>query len=126
MAAGRWHLRYCRLWQEHEPFVRFQVEHIIPQKHGGSDALGNLALACYFCNTHKSSNLTEIDPQTKRIVRLFNPRRHRWERHFRWKGVVIVGKTAIGRATVRVFGMNLSERVALRETLLQLGQWPYE
>jgi hypothetical protein len=116
---------YCRLWQEHEPFISFQVEHIIPTKHGGSDALNNLALACYFCNTHKSSNLTGIDAKTKRIARLFNPRRQKWERHFRWEGVVIVGKTPIGRATVAVFGMNQPERIALRETLLALGQWPY-
>ncbi|MSU80617.1 MAG: HNH endonuclease [Gemmataceae bacterium] len=60
---------YCRLWQEHEPFFSFQVEHVIPKKHGGSDDPRNLALACYFCNTHKGSNLTGIDPKTNRIVR---------------------------------------------------------
>jgi len=116
---------YCRLWQEHEPFVRFQVEHIIPVKHGGADGLHNLALACYFCNTHKSSNLTGIDSRTGRIARLFNPRRQRWERHFRWRGAKVIGLTPVGRATIAVFGMNLPDRIALRETLIELGQWPY-
>ena len=116
---------YCRLWQEHESFIRFQVEHIHPTKHGGSDALHNLALACYFCNSHKSSNLTGIDPKTNRIARLFNPRRQKWERHFRWNETLIVGKTPVGRATIVVFGMNLPDRLALRETLRELGQWPY-
>jgi hypothetical protein len=117
---------YCRLWQEHEPFIRFQVEHIIPTKHGGSDALFNLALTCYFCNTHKSSNLTGIDPKTRRLARVFKPRKQKWERHFRWSGVLIVGRTPVGRTTVEVFGMNLPARIALRETLVELGQWPYQ
>jgi 5-methylcytosine-specific restriction endonuclease McrA len=76
---------YCRLWQEHEPFLRFQVEHIIPKKHGGTDAATNLALACFFCNSHKSSNLAGIDPKTGRLARLFHPRRQKWDLHFQWK-----------------------------------------
>jgi len=116
---------YCRLWQEHEPFLRFQVEHILPKKHGGPDTPSNLALACFFSNTHKSSNLSGIDPKTRRVARLFHPRRHKWERHFHWDGITIVGKTSIGRATVVVFGMNLPDRLALRNTLQYLGQWPY-
>src|SRR5438034_411269 len=93
---------YCRLWQEHEPFVRFQIEYILPKKHGGSDAPNNLALACFFCNSHKSSNLSGIDLKSKRIVRLFNPRRQKWKRHFQWDGLTLVGKTPVGRATIFV------------------------
>ena len=61
----------------------------------------------------------------QKIVRLFNPRRNKWERHFRWDGVRVAGRTAIGRTTTVVFGMNLPDRLALRESLLDLGQWPY-
>jgi len=32
----------------------FEVEHILPQAHGGSDDLDNLALACHACNLFKS------------------------------------------------------------------------
>jgi hypothetical protein len=31
---------YCRLKQEHLPFMTFQVEHIIPRKHGAPQAWG--------------------------------------------------------------------------------------
>jgi hypothetical protein len=54
----------------------------------------------------------------------FNPRRQIWQRHFGWKGITLVGKTKIGRTTIVVFGMNMPDRIALRETLLNLGQWP--
>jgi hypothetical protein len=35
---------YCLLKQEHLPFSTFQVEHIIPRKHGGDDDPTNLAM----------------------------------------------------------------------------------
>lgn len=54
---------YCRLKQEHLPFVTFHVEHIIPHKHGGNDDPSNLAMACDRCNAHKGVNLTGIDPE---------------------------------------------------------------
>jgi hypothetical protein len=37
---------YCHLHQDDSPLAALHVEHIIPKTHGGSDALGNLALAC--------------------------------------------------------------------------------
>ena len=38
---------YCRIRQRDAPFVKHQVEHVIPRQHSGSDDLANLALACY-------------------------------------------------------------------------------
>jgi hypothetical protein len=38
---------YCRVRQEHEPFYRFHIEHILPRQHGGNDEVTNLALACH-------------------------------------------------------------------------------
>ena len=58
---------------------------------------------------------------TRRIVGLFNPRIHKWARHFEWNGAVLVGKTPIGRATVLVLEINLSYRVELRESLIAEG-----
>jgi len=57
-------------------------------------------------------------------VPLFHPRRHKWARHFRWQGPVIIGRTPIGRATVLLLCMNLPERVALRALLIQEGVFP--
>lgn len=88
----------------------------MPRAHGGGDELGNLALACIDCNLHKGTNLTGIDPETTRITTLFHPRRHRWREHFEWRGIYLIGRTAIGRATVRVLNMNSEEQLALRSS----------
>lgn len=105
---------YCRLHQEDSPLAVLHVEHIIPRFHGGSDDLDNLALACIDCNLHKGPNLTGIDPETNRVTELFHPRQQRWEDHFAWRGIYIISKTATGRVTVRVLGMNAEEQLALR------------
>src|SRR4051812_29687839 len=81
--------------------VVFEVEHILPSAHGGTDEEGNLALACRSCNISKSNHITATDPATREEVRLFNPRLDQWDDHF----VVeldqeIRGTSAIGRATV--------------------------
>jgi hypothetical protein len=115
---------YCRLHQDQESLPRFQIEHITARQHGGTDAASNLALACHHCNLHKGPNLTGIDPKTKKIVRLFHPRRHKWQRHFAWDGPRLAGRTAIGRATVVVLAMNDVQRVALREGLIEEGTFP--
>src|SRR5262245_59732036 len=98
-ANGR--CEYCRLHDEFD-CLPFQIDHVIPAKHGGSDDLSNLAWSCYNCNAHRASNITSISPSTGRIVRLFNPRKDRWNRHFLWKGTRLDGKTAIGQATIRI------------------------
>ncbi len=107
---------YCRLRQEHSPFV-LQVEHIVPRKHGGDDDPSNLALACDRCNLHKGSNLSGIDPETKQVVSLFHPRSQSWHEHFTLQDLYIVGLTSCGRATVRVLNMNAPRRIRLRATL---------
>ncbi len=113
---------YCRLHEEDDRLFAFHIEHIIAQQHGGTDSLTNLALACHQDNLRKGPNLTGIDPITKKLTRLFNPRRHKWSRHFRWNGPILIGRTAIGRTTVAVLGMNLPHRLALREALIAGGR----
>lgn len=113
---------YCRLHEEDDPLFAFHIEHIIARQHGGTDYPSNLALACHQDNLRKGSNLTGIDPVTKKLTRLFNPRRHKWSRHFCWDGPILVGRTAIGRTTVAVLGMNLPHRITLREALIAAGR----
>lgn len=43
---------YCHLHEE-DMFLSFELDHIIAQKHGGTDGLDNLAYACTHCNQHK-------------------------------------------------------------------------
>jgi hypothetical protein len=115
---------YCRVHEDDDPLLEFHVEHIIARQHGGTDSLGNLAYACHEDNFHKGPNLTGIDPLKGKLTRLFHPRRHKWSRHFLWDGSRLVGRTAIGRTTVAVLGMNLPHRVALREALIAAGRFP--
>jgi HNH endonuclease len=113
---------YCGLRQEQDRFHSFHLEHVIAQAHGGSDALDNLALACHQCNLHKGTNLSGLDPDTNRLVRLFHPRKDRWQDHFTREGIRIAGRTAIGRTTAWVLQMNSEERLDLRRLLLALGE----
>lgn len=104
----------------------FEIEHVIARKHKGTNAPGNLAFACPHCNQHKGTDLASLDRITSRtkLVRLFNPRRHRWDYHFRLDGPLIVGRTAIGRVTVAVLNMNAELMAALRMELIAEGVFP--
>ena len=114
---------YCRLPQA-SSLLTFEIDHVIARKHGGKAVASNLALSCFYCNNFKGSDLSEIDPRTRRLTRLFHPRRHKWERHFRWNGPVLVGRTAVGRTTIAVLSINLPLRVAQRQALIREGVFP--
>jgi hypothetical protein len=114
---------YCRLPQACSS-TRFQIDHIIPQQHGGKTVASNLALASLADNNHKGPNLAGIDPRSGKRTWLFNPRRHKWSKHFRWQGPVLIGRTAIGRATIAVLATNLPHRVAQRAALIAEGVFP--
>jgi HNH endonuclease len=92
---------YC-LSPQHLVMARLEMEHIIPLAKGGSNAEATLWVACPICNRHKSDKTTAVDPEAGAVVPLFNPRTQTWSDHFRWsdEGIRIVGRTAIGRATI--------------------------
>jgi hypothetical protein len=62
-----------------------------------------------------------MDPETRLIVRLFNPRTDRWSDHFEWAGARLIGRTPLGRATVRTLFMNDPFEIAARQGLLEEG-----
>ena len=62
-----------------------------------------------------------VDTDTNRTIRLFNPRRDAWARHFVRDGLWIRGLTATGRATIWLLEFNSDERLKLREGLYKLG-----
>ncbi|HEY9176020.1 MAG TPA: HNH endonuclease [Verrucomicrobiae bacterium] len=105
---------YCHLHQDDSPLATLHVEHIVPKTHGGTDDLENLALACIDCNLHKGTNLVGVDPETRLVTRLFHPRQQDWNEHFEWRSIRLVGRTAVGRTTVRVLNMNSEDQLALR------------
>lgn len=120
-ARGR--CEYCHIPEEQDR-PSFELEHMVARQHRGKTIAGNLALACFSCNRHKGTNLTGIDPQSKKLTNLFNPRRHRWNRHFYWIGPILVGRTAIGRTTIDVLGINFPLRVWLRQELIEEDIFP--
>lgn len=70
--------------------------------------------------------LTGRDPLRGRRVRLFNPRRQRWSRHFRWseEGTHIIGRTSCGRATVIALQLNHVIAVMVRREWVAAGWHP--
>ena len=116
---------YCRLPQSVSR-LRFHIEHVVAQQHGGLTESSNLALACPRCNLHKGPNLSGIDPVTGKKVWLFNPRRQQWKRHFRWHGPILDGRTPAGRATTSVSEINDPQAVEVREALIEEGVFPPE
>jgi hypothetical protein len=120
--AGR-RCEYCRLPQDCD-YDPFEIDHVIARKHGGQTVANNLALSCFHCNAFKGPNIAGVDPRTRRVAPLFNPRRQKWAAHFRWRGAHLMGRTPAGRATVAVLNINDPFRVDLRERLAAEGLFP--
>ncbi len=100
-----------------------QVDHIISQKHHGSDELDNLAWACFQCNLCKGANIASIDLETDNLVRLFNPRTQIWDDHFVLDGAMISGKTPTGRVTIEILQINHPDQIETRKHLIEDDLW---
>lgn len=121
-ARARFRCEHCHL-PARLSRLPFHIDHIVPQKHGGGTDLGNLALACAYCNRFKGTNLSGIDPATGQITPLFHPRNDQWPEHFSWDGAELLALTAVGRVTIGVLRINHSEAVSLRTVLIELGEF---
>lgn len=121
-ARGR--CEYCLnpVWISSQPF---NADHIIPVSKGGKTGIDNLAFSCG-CNDYKGNRTHAVDPQTNRLVPLFNPRRQKWVRHFAWSDdlLYVTGLTATGRATVEALHLNRQKLLNLRRLLLTSGEHP--
>ncbi len=108
---------YC-LIPEKLSFYKFQIEHIISLKHGGSNRKENLAYCCPECNYSKGTDVgTYI---ANNLTRFFNPRLDNWEEHFELKKGEIIAKTDIGAATVIIFKFNQIDRLIFRNQLISM------
>ena len=119
-AQGR--CEYCHRPEAYTPYD-YHVDHIISRKHRGSDELTNLAWACVRCNGNKGTDVGAFDPQDGVLTTLFNPRTQAWDDHFQLDEALIVGKTAIGRATALLLDMNHPAQVQTRTALIKTGLW---
>jgi len=113
---------YCMIHEDDTGFG-CEIDHI-SEKHGGQTVEDNLALACWICNNSKGTDIASIDPRTRGIVRLFNPRTDRWSEHFRVEGSEILSLTPIGEVTARILGFNLSDQIDERALLIGKGRFP--
>lgn len=104
---------YCLLPAE-VAFFPHEVDHVVAEKHGGATAIDNLAFACWRCNRHKGTDLTSLDPQTRQLSPLFNPRTQVWAEHFAYEGERVIGLTPEGRTTVSLLKLNSDERLLER------------
>ena len=103
-----------------------EIEHIVPLAKGGTDEEANLWLSCSLCNRYKATQVTGGDQLTGETAPLFNPRADKWHEHFGWSadGVLILGSTAKGRATVRALRLNNDLAVEVRRNWVLAGWHP--
>jgi hypothetical protein len=116
---------YCLSPQELVSY-KLEIEHIFPKALGGKTIEENLWLACRECNAHKSKRIKGLDRLTGKIVRLFNPRRQRWNVHYEFSKDYseIVGKTPCGRATVESLQMNNLYQKTVRLAWAETKKFP--
>ncbi len=104
----------------------FEIDHIVPEAHGGTTEKDNLCLACSACNEFKGHKVAAIDQQTGELVALFNPRTQLWHDHFEWTntGDKLIGKTPTGRATIIGLRLNRISLVEARQAWALVGWHP--
>ena len=117
---------YCLL---HEDDMLFggEVDHVVSEKHGGLTHEDNLAYACFSCNRNKGSDIGSLTSDAGALIRFFTPRRDQWHEHFYLdepNGLMIVPRTEIGKATVRIFGFNEADRLLERRALQIVDRYP--
>lgn len=122
---ARFLCEYCRTPADWGPDP-FSVEQIVSRFEDGSDTSDNLAYSCQGCNGHKGKVTTAPDPETELLTLLFNPRKERWNDHFRWSKdyTKVVPITAIGRATLARLQLNRTGLVNHRRALVAFGIHP--
>src|ERR1041384_7101246 len=93
---ARFHCEYCVSPAGLAPSP-FSAEHVIPRSKGGGHSAQNLAFSCQGCNGHKASKIAHLDPATRIMTGLFNPRVQRWSDCFSWSadGLRIEGLNAV-------------------------------
>lgn len=116
---------YCQTAQAYSG-IQLHIEHIIPLAAGGETIESNLWLACALCNGYKGTQTHAPDPVTNGLVPLFNPRTQNWLEHFAWSedGLLIIGQTPCGRATVLALQLNNEYITPARRNWVRVGWHP--
>ena len=95
------------------------MDHILSEKHRGKSDVSNLALACFFCNRNKGSDIGSIrSAEVPEFIPFFNPRVDAWSDHFEFDALRrIVPNTDTGQVTARILGFNTENRLLERQAL---------
>ena len=103
-----------------------EIDHITPRSRGGVTLFDNLCFACHRCNLFKRAVTELTDPVTGIVTPLFHPRHQAWAEHFRWDetGLLVVGRTAVGRVTVIALQLNNDTIVNARRNWIGVGWHP--
>lgn len=119
----RGYCEYCQLAQVYS-VLPHQIDHVRATKHRGPNTMENTCFACALCNAAKGPNVAGYDVESDGLVPLLNPRVDTWDEHFRWQGEILVGQTAVGRATIEVLGVNDPDCGEQRQELIEAGLFP--
>lgn len=116
---------YCLVAQQYS-MQRLEVDHIVPTAKDGTDDESNLCACCRTCNGHKYEKTEAIDPETDKLVPLYNPSSQSWDDHFRWSddAAFVEGITAIGRATVVALKLNNTIFIVARRNWMRVNWHP--
>ena len=125
IALAQGYCEYCVVPSDYSTDF-FNFDHIQPISQNGTSKLDNLARTCGICNGSKHDKTEAIDPLSKEMHRLYHPRQDRWKDHFEWSKdtLRIIGKTAIGRATIDLLQVNRKSNINLRKLLKMGGLHP--
>ena len=125
LEADNRHCAYCYTTEANtgQPMT---VDHLTPQAQDGETTFENLCFACRRCNEFKGSVTRAQDPLTGETVALFHPRQQTWADHFQWDetGALLIGLTAVGRATIVTLNMNNPVIVDVRRRWVSVGWHP--
>lgn len=113
---------YCLIAQA-DTFHTCHIDHIISIKHGGEAEDQNLAFACQFCNRNKGSDVGSYLFNSNKFVRFYDPRKDKWLDHFYIENGLILPKTEIAKATIKILNFNDPEAVIDRQLLIQAGRY---
>jgi hypothetical protein len=72
---------------------------------------------------HKGPNVATVIHESREIISLFHPRQQVWEDHFVIEDGVVVGRTPIGDATVRLLKMNDDDQLQIRKALIARAEY---
>lgn len=114
---------YC-LMSLQNLYLRYEIDHVIAEKHGDPTTEDNLSLSCMRCNRNKGSDIASFDWDSKEIVALYNPRLMRWDEHFEHLEGWLKGRTKIGEITIRLLKLNTPDRIDERRVFSLTGDYP--